>query len=519
MRCQSHQVALILAGLARMMGLLGPLFCLSKVVRQGDHVVRLERSVRAILTQELHWDTEGELVEADTHRVDVLLKHTLYRPEQEDETDDPRLKQNYKLRKEEAIAIRDFYNADIRARRPRHICLNGHCKSRNEAIEKGVGAFKVPLRRGINPPDMSAWNSVHPLCCTILLLIALHNLLGRAELFMVGRDISSKHESDSDSEAGTRPKRQRKDEIHVMHIKEQQDIRRRDRRRVRRMRELLVLPSTFQTLIAWVTVAAGLMRIHFYLFTAGSLNATGKEGMCALMRFASLARSPAMRVISDFHNAMETDTDGFWELFVCFFGPQQSWPASLVQEVQCMMNYVCGSVYRRFQMVFREFPWKLALAVDTTLPMEQRRRVVADFLAANICCLDVGFSQRLRALIAKAGGTIDWFFEPHVQEWLYHVFAKGVICTTNLENAFAHIRRFVNMSWRAIHIASIAQHYMCGFLNRIHLAWIRSAYGEKACQQPPEYANHKTRPMWAQTKRSTVITGNDFVIISAGCCT
>ena len=52
-RCLQHQAALIVASVSLLLNIVGPLFRCTKMLKHGDHLVKLEKKVWAVLDAEL----------------------------------------------------------------------------------------------------------------------------------------------------------------------------------------------------------------------------------------------------------------------------------------------------------------------------------------------------------------------------------------------------------------------------------------------------------------------------------
>ena len=168
-------------------------------------------------------------------------------------------------RKAEGEAIRDMFNGDIRETKPCHHCVDGHCATRQVAIDKAVKALIDPLRRHMVPPALNKWNTVAPIVKTVLLVLSVHRLLARSELRIVGRDLATAHEPDTDADEGAP-----RDVLLDVMARDKADKRKKDRVRRRRMREFLAQPSTLRALLAWACAGASdVMHLHYYLFTGG----------------------------------------------------------------------------------------------------------------------------------------------------------------------------------------------------------------------------------------------------------
>ena len=159
-------------------------------------------------------------------------------------------------RKQEGDMIRDFWTGDIRERQPCHKCLPGHCANREHAVNKGTATIMTPLRNRIEIPALSKWGSLQPIVQVLTMVLAIHMLLARAELWMVGRDIITAHESDSSDVENPQNGR---DARHAAQLA-RADRRQKDRCRQRRVREWLAAPSTLTHLLLWFSTFGGIIK-------------------------------------------------------------------------------------------------------------------------------------------------------------------------------------------------------------------------------------------------------------------
>ena len=58
---------------------------------------------------------------------------------------------------------------------------------------------------------------------------------------------------------------------------------------------------------------------------------------------------------------------------------------------------VCAHIWHRCLLPFNQFPFRLARLCDPHVEVEDKHQLAQDFLSACPCCLDSGYSQRLKA--------------------------------------------------------------------------------------------------------------------------
>ena len=76
----------------------------------------------------------------------------------------------------------------------------------------------------------------------------------------------------------------------------------------------------------------------------------------------------------------------------------------------CMLS-ICTNVWARLVLPYSGFPWKLAALANPGLTDAEADSIVNEFLRAGACCLDTGFSARLRRQVSnpsdlKRGGRL-----------------------------------------------------------------------------------------------------------------
>ena len=166
------------------------------------------------------------------------------------------------------------------------------------------------------------------------------------------------------------------------------------------------------------------------------------------------------------------DQDAVWGLMMLFKGNDQTWSGALRQVATRSAHRLMGQLWRRFVVRLRSWPWRLALVVDMSLPMLNRRQIIQECLDASPCCLDECFSQKIRVWLTE----VDHFFDPPIQRWLTAIFTRALSSTAHEENQFAHFRKFANNCWRPPCLSLLAAHHIAVESTRIY-ARIRAHSG------------------------------------------
>ena len=338
-----------------------------------------------------------------------------------------------------------------------------------------------PLKNRLRVPSEVKWTSISCVLCIVVCLCGVHKVLIEAELNMVGLSLDMfAPEPDTDDEDG----------------KVVADARQEERRRGRRSRGWLADPTTFPALLLWLTLGTHFMRLHYWLFDAGAVGGTGKDGLSGLMNCSILRRSRPIELMETLHASLQSDSpahQAVWKAMVLFFGPMAQWSSQLRRDSHVCVKLLIGHLFRRFEVGFSGWPWRMAALFDDELPEDGKQRLAESFYNAPECCLDDLFSLRLQKLLESA----DDLLRGPVHNFLFVIFTSAMSATANVESFFAGVRRWLQSVWRAPHISSIAQHHIAQQLLRVHEAWklaSRPDTGKPAGKLRDVWAKRKKRP-------------------------
>ncbi|CAK0827865.1 unnamed protein product, partial [Prorocentrum cordatum] len=299
------------------------------------------------------------------------------------------------LTKPEVDLIKEMFTGDVSQERPVHHCRGRDCcANRQESVDRAVAAVMVPLRRRLAVPALNRWNTVHPTACVLLLLISLHGLLPRALEKTCGAAVRAMRREDGGLESGSGA-------AGLGDFRREQHV-----RTVKMMRFLSDLLAR-QRLVLWVAVAAVGMRFHYACFKRGSLHGWLDPKGSAL---SSFCKSVVFDTLAQLSSAFDPAAAGhydLWRLPLALHGPLASWPGEVLREADAIVHVFTGSFYRRFDIRLSGYPWRLMRLVDASLDMGARRAEGEELFRANECCLDSGFSLRLRKMCTT--GVDDLF--------------------------------------------------------------------------------------------------------------
>lgn len=492
-RCLQHQAALAMSSMSRLLDLVGPLFCLVRLLHSGHHMRQLRRHIHTIIDENLVWEIKERPDPVDRERLHRLLEWCHW-DGLASRRDGDGISTCCEVRRAEANELEACFTGDITSDLIIHHCPEGCCQSRQAAVERCTNAFMAPLERRLQVPSLNRWLQLSPVVALICVLCAIHRLLPRGELAftnLAGGADDEEDPADVEARAVGAPQSMGAERVT-------------DSRRQRKAREWLATTSTLSTLLIWVSVGRLVMVIHYELFQCGTLNRTDKDGKTALQKCIDMMKSRPLRILCKLAKSLDVGTaehQEIWPLFESFLGPINATGRNLAALCTAAVHRAVGNLWRRFVVRLRSWPWRLSLLLSDQLSHDEKVAIAEEFIAARRCCLDPYFGAKLRELVSEAH---DLLLAP-VLRFLAACFTKAVAATTHCEDQFAHLRQYLQRSQRATHMASAAAYHMLLESRRIHKAWYESLPIEKRKRQI-DLCRQKTRagacrPIWTQSKR------------------
>jgi len=98
----------------------------------------------------------------------------------------------------------------------------------------------------------------------------------------------------------------------------------------------------------------------------------------------------------------------------------------------CVIHLVT-CLWRRLIVPYQMYPWCLVRMLDPRLDKEEQESVASKFLRAPLCCLDVGFSDRLRS----QSKTMDSLLEGGRLHPIIGILSHHKVVNSEIENNFA----------------------------------------------------------------------------------
>jgi hypothetical protein len=335
-------------------------------------------------------------------------------------------------------------------------------------------------------PAMNKWTKVAPTVAHVLLLSFFH---GGFIVDAVREEFGElEDESDDDSNAA--------DERLGVPINEAKRWRILARRRNLRAAHYLGDPQTQWVNMVWVLLAEPLMMLHGSLFSSATWysdrdrdKASAKAPL--VEQFCTPWLNPANKILQTYLTWLQ-NPDASLLLLRWNYGRFADWPATRRRILRRVFFVAMGQVARKLVFPWLQFPWRLYPLVREEATPEERIQCAQDLLEAPECCVDTGFSARLRALAPDHGSLLD----PRLQQFLQHVFLRLVPSSTFIERKFANFA-----SWTPCGLPGLsAKHITQSFKQSVD-AW-RSGKESKLTKtkKAAGQADHKCRPLWVKQK-------------------
>lgn len=127
------------------------------------------------------------------------------------------------------------------------------------------------------------------------------------------------------------------------------------------------------------------------------------------------------------------DPEPFLALLVWKFGPVAQWPQPRRRIVRKAVIVMKGQLARKLVLPWQQYPWRLWPPALKDVDEAKRKECARDLLRSPTCCLDSGFSRRLRHLHPRESELLS----SDVQTFLATVFARIAPTSTFIERRFA----------------------------------------------------------------------------------
>ena len=494
-RCLQHQAGLVLQAVTKYCDIICPLFCFCKQMQKPEFVRRICVEIHRIIERDLDW-VQGEDPNPDViSERKLFLERTYYNVDMSTDATlctivRDRLLQEGRVRRSEGAELCHCVTGSLRdCKRIVHHCRC--CATREDAVNRVSAAITAPLRRRVTSPALNKWLTLWPVASLVLMLLCFTPVF-RSAYRVASRLPAEDSSGESDKENANAQLGQPNDERKA-HVKL-------ERKRARKACVWIVDPNTRRLLSVWLGVAGQIMRLHYSLFS--SAKSLGRMEISPVLNLCNFRISLAVKLIVRLSAGLDP-TNGLhaepWSTLSLVFGPVVAWDDELLTLTWVCVLLCVGGTWRRFVRRFQFYPWRLALLATPGVSALEKADIAREFLALSLCCLDMHFSRKLRALVVAWNLTASDLTQGPINDFMCTVFSNVIVVTTHIENTFAHMRRFLGRAYRVLHIVQLAALHVALESRRVydfvaeHLQGGRERVG-RACEA-------RCRPVWAQTKR------------------
>lgn len=465
-RCRNHSIGLCLEPMCVFLGVLCPAFCTIQRLHSATFHNRFLKTLCKVIDSRLVMysavkDPWYRPSPSDRKYAEMVLELTYYRRDLHrsfaDQDEKSKLTEEDRLRRSKGQRLVDMLVGDWRSKT---ITFYAHGQyenvGRDEAVHLVMEAYLDVCSHIIPVPAKNKWLSVLPAVADLARGCCIHHLTSEVILCMAGQPVDVRERSDDEGEAF---------EVGMQDDEFQQINQKRQNKMVRWMSDPLTLPR----LLLWLSVCVTALRLHYVLFRdakAGLPRGGAKESSTptkedvqkhAVFNLCDPNRSKARHVLYDMSVMLQAAHEHhrkMWGVLYLFFKDSR-WPEEFLRQARSAVLVVMGNIWRRMVLEFETFPWRLAPAVDPSVPRDVQVKVVDEFYSSNECCLDPEFSRRLRSAIPRAS-----FFEPHHQSFIYFAFARAVCSTAFVECMFASFKQWMSKSSKPLRISSVASRHV-----------------------------------------------------------
>ena len=357
--CLQHQMSLCLSAASRLMGFIGPLFCTTRILNDGNRLLDIEKAIRKLLGDKLERITDERPDPAHRDKSLTLLEMCRPPPAARDgdgEEDVAAERDRFFLTSSEGAEMLVMFSGDWASETIVHHCKGkGCCKNWEESVGRATRAFMGPLRKRLGTPALNRWMSVLPVVSVMVLLRNVHGLLLAAGRKVFGAAARAIDRQDRGATAEGDAKGS------------ENEWRKEQQVRAQKMLRFLGDPLAGVRMLVWLSVAGPAHVVHFTLFKRGTLYGWAGDGDSALVQMCRLKTSLVTRILSQFSRALDPADPayyGIWAAVLHLWGPMSSWPLENLREADAVLHALAGSMWRRFFVRLSAYPWRLCKMVD-----------------------------------------------------------------------------------------------------------------------------------------------------------
>ena len=240
--------------------------------------------------------------------------------------------------------------------------------------------------------------------------------------------------------------------------------------------------------LLWLVLAAPVMRIHWDLFkhsTFHGLMSPEEESKHKdlVAQFCCADSNPAQQVVKELVQ-MLCNPDIHFKLLKPRFGSFQNWGQERKSITRRALLIVLGQLFRKLIHPFLGYPWKLCPLGGAD--ERQRKSCAEELLRAKDCCLDAGFSRKLRLCFP----SLESLLADDSRLYFKSIFSRVVATSTFIERRFAHYSRWCSDKGKKPTYRGLASKHVTSMHKELVAKWRRNSKAK--------VEKHVSRPVWMQ---------------------
>ena len=160
-----------------------------------------------------------------------------------------------------------------------------------------------------------------------------------------------------------------------------------------------MIPDLVQVIIG---IGPNESYLHFLLKEHAEDTWSGQYGIqnLPLVQLAQPCKSPAVKVLDEYWQMQTTPPDVVLSVLTGLPGINMENETTMCFNMLLDMS---SSVWRRQVRKHLQFPWSLAVLLDSAFPRQAKEQVLNDFFSLDECCLEVGAARPLKVKFAHQG--------------------------------------------------------------------------------------------------------------------
>ncbi|CAJ1375808.1 unnamed protein product [Effrenium voratum] len=280
----------------------------------------------------------------------------------------------------------------------------GCCSGREEAVDKAEKLIVAEILKPMPLPAMNKWNKA----------------AFKAEFGALRDDEESNNSNSEDAKL----------EVPINEAKKWRIL---ARRRNMRATNFLAEPQSLWINLLWCHLACSSMALRAMLFKNAAWFSDRSPRELSRPRhllgiFCDPDTNPAWANLQELLDILENPEQRL-PFLVWKFGPVARWPQARRRIVRKAIMVMTGQLARKLILPWKQYPWRLWPLALQDVDERERQACAQALLSSKPCCLDSGFSKRLKALHPRESELLS----AEVRSFLDAAFARVTVTSTFIE--------------------------------------------------------------------------------------